>query len=244
MAALNLPEDHYILHVMYDLVEGKENHTGDTQLFVTGTVAYHEEPDAACFREVSEEIMMRPKRKFKPLYSTTVKSGSWLRGMSWFGCKMNHLKPSYKPVLPIKDGRNKVGCIIHGALKDAHKLLERMRVERTSTDGIVGAVCLRVKDVLSILRLQESKYSKFDKFFWRGVESPKDVYAFTGRHIPAGMQEAICAYSTMAMPDEAWLQLQAATAKKEPSVDEACASLQELAIQTEKSGEDPAAVHT
>jgi ADP-ribose pyrophosphatase YjhB (NUDIX family) len=203
LSRLNLPDDHYVLNVTYDLIEGKRNRTGDTQLFVTGTVAEQEPPEAACLRELQEEVLMRPKNGLRHIYNTTEMRGRDARTVDWYECRLSELSEPESATQPriCKDGKNKVGCIVHGTYKEVLAAFGRIPVVSAAADGIIGVVCLRVGDIKRILMRIPKYYAHRDLFFWcynwatRKCPRPAaDVYAFSGPVAPAGMSAIIRAF--------------------------------------------------
>jgi hypothetical protein len=201
MSELKLPADHYILNVTYRMLEGKANCTGDTQLFMTGTVAAQEAPELTCVRELQEELMMRPKQ-LRHLHHHIETRGRSTREVDWYECRMADLEfaaaPAEAPLGALRrDGKNKISCILHGTYEEAITLLKQMPVMETTTDEIVGVVCLRVGDVQEIIKTVQDHYTKFDHFFWCSSRSAlKEIYAFSGRMIPSGASKDIYKFSS------------------------------------------------
>lgn len=201
---LKLPNDHYVLNVTYRLAEGKKNCTGDTQLFVTGTVAKRELPEEACLREVQEEIMMQMKDMPRHLSKSVFGRGGKVHDIDWYSFPISELEPLNLSTEGAtgKDGKSKVGCILHGTYEEVLDLYARLPVADEAADGIVGIVALRIEDVKAILKLIPKFYERRDHFFWRynwGTSScprqPKDIYAFSGRYIPWGAADPIRSFA-------------------------------------------------
>lgn len=193
---LGIPDDHYIINVTYGLAEDKLNCTGDTQLFVTGTVAKREEPISACVRELHEEVMVQPTGPLQHIHHISETKKRRTREIDWYACKITDLEPSPSVAAScgVGDGRNKVGCMLHGTYEEVLELFRRVRIADVSSDGIVGVIGLRVGDVRKILG-RISSYKSRDHFFWCHNWAAGDVFAFSGGKVPAGAASAIHAFA-------------------------------------------------
>jgi hypothetical protein len=232
---LRIPDDHYILNVTYSLEEAKANCTGDTQLFITGTVSKQERPEDSCVRELQEEIMMHPKNGLKPLYGAVEHRGNRrTRDINWYSCKLTELEP-FAPAAPVannqRDSRGKVGCILHGTYLEALDLFSRIPVAEAAADGIVGVVGLRVGDVKKILELLPLHYSRHDHFYWcynRGTDArprpARDICAFSGTFIPTGSAGAIRLFIESMAPIASYAAIEGPVARSYCEVLECLAS--------------------
>lgn len=194
---LGLPDDQYIIGVTYRLEDCVPNATGDSQLFVTGTVANRETPAAACVRELCEEVMMRPKA-LHHIHHTAFKSGDKCQ-INWYSCKVTDLE-QLTPVRATRkvDSRNKVSCILHGTYEEVLDLFGRIPLADEAGDGIVGLVAMRAGHVDSMLNHIAQNYTRGDLFFWyhngsteQRPRPARDIYAFSGCVLPVGTAATI-----------------------------------------------------
>jgi ADP-ribose pyrophosphatase YjhB (NUDIX family) len=197
---LKLPDNHYIIGVTYNLEDCILNATGDSQLFVTGTVSNGERPAAACVREVCEEVMMKPKI-LNHIHSIMEVKGRNKRQINWYSCKVTDLEqlmPLNTTTPQSTDGRNKVSCILYGTYEEVIELFGRIPLAPVAGDEIIGLVALRAGDVKYMLKHIPRSYRRWDHFFWYHNGSTKDrprrskdIYAFSGAVLPLGSAATI-----------------------------------------------------
>jgi ADP-ribose pyrophosphatase YjhB (NUDIX family) len=184
--SIKINEPIYIINIIYDLKENIKNKTGDTQLFMTGSVEYNETSLAATISEIKEELQLEPKNAscIKYFCCNTFNNIKY----NWYYCSVTDLQnitnDENKRIENNRTNKNKVGCMVYGTLIEMLQVISNIKCsDEMTTESIAGLVCMESKDVLDILNIiKVNKYKSLDKFYWNKNKSYE--YAFNGRYFP------------------------------------------------------------
>jgi hypothetical protein len=179
----------YVLNMMYDMVPGIRDKTGDTQPFMTESVEKSDKNShETVIHGIREELRMIPRdqRDIKFLHKDVFPET--LRTVDWYQANVKDLKvsvnlresekrPEHKKV-----GKNKVACIVWGSYQDLRDILLKIPTysKRSDGDGITGIVCVEMSHMLGIIdTILRERYHGLDKFYWYPDKTHK--FAFSGR---------------------------------------------------------------
>lgn len=175
---LDLSDDAFIINIIYAKEENVINMTGDTQLFITGSVEIDESPETAAIEEITEETFMRPSN-IKYLHKLQLHG----RSFSWYSCFCSKDGFSIMENMEIRssNGKNKVGCIVWGNESDIIEVISEIPLYKNNytKEGICGLACIKVRDIKNIMRvIRHERYDTYAKFYWNTSHEYKHV--FTG----------------------------------------------------------------
>ena len=190
-------EPMYVVNVAYELdpTGKKKNKTGDTQLFMTGTIETGETPSTTTISELREEVKMEPIKRccVKLLHEQYVSKNQMIY---WYGCSVKHLKPAIntnkrRDTFPKR--KDKVVCILYGTLGEVMDFLKRIPIHSEKNDeNIDGLVCMKMSDVIKIEHITRSaiEYNNpYSKFYWKSNRTHE--LAFIGSYFPVGLSGTI-----------------------------------------------------
>lgn len=186
-ALKKIPRDLFCVNVMYELdLTGKtKDKTGDTQLFMTGSIEDKETPLTAVIAELKEEIRMEPinDKCMKKLYVDTTLP----KKVFWYGCDVKYLKPASSIVKRAETSgyqKNKVCCILYGTYIEVSEFLKSIPIQKEiNEENISGLIGMQISDVCNIYSMIDlSPKNPLTKFYWMNDKTFKK--GFTGRYFP------------------------------------------------------------
>lgn len=197
IASKTIKTSMYVVNIAYELdsTGKKKNKTGDTQLFMTGTIETGETPLATTIFELREEVKMKPIKRgcVKLLHE---QHASKNQTIYWYGCDVKHLRPAVNTVKrkdTFPKRKDKVVCILYGTLDDVMKFLKSVPLHIEKNDeNIDGLVCMKMTDVIKIEHIIRNaiEYSNpYSKFYWKNNGEHK--IAFVGSYFPVGLSGTI-----------------------------------------------------
>ena len=179
----------YIFNMMYDMVPGIRDKTGDTQPFMTESVEQSDKNShETVIHGIREELRMIPRnqREIKFLHKDLFPGT--LRTVDWYQANIKdlrvsvNLRESEKRPEHKKIGKNKVACIVWGSYQDIKDTLLKIPTypKRSDGDGITGFICIEMSHMLRIIdTILRERYHGLDKFYWFPDKTHK--FAFSGR---------------------------------------------------------------
>jgi hypothetical protein len=185
VSKLQLSDSAFIVNIIYGKQKNVLNMTGDTQLFLTGTIERNETPQTALYNEIREETSLDARNsditKLERTNSSNVK-------VNWFLCSLagmeifNFEKMRPSTVLEKGKKKQKVVAIIFGNEAQIVHIFNRIHVLPTeyTEEGIAGLAAIRLADIKHILKIiEKNKYDRFTHIYWNNQHEWE--YAFRGR---------------------------------------------------------------